>query len=109
MRAKRVGADTFECPLIFACQIIDMRVGLRLERAFRENSAGRWARRRRRGQCGLLRNAPKARCCKLSYPTALKSPGCTSSAAAIASTGMWALPYSAMRSIWRGVCFVFIR
>ena len=37
--------------------------------------------------------------------TALKSPGCTSSAAAIASTGMWALPYSAMRSIWRGVCF----
>ena len=68
IRAKHVGADTFECSLIFACQIIDMRVGLRLERAFRENPARPMARCRRHGQCGLLRNAPKARCCKLSYP-----------------------------------------
>jgi hypothetical protein len=39
MRAKRVGADTFECPLIFACQIIDMRVGLRLKHSLRDNPA----------------------------------------------------------------------
>jgi len=39
MRAKRLGAETFECHLIFACQIIDMRVGLRLERSLRENPA----------------------------------------------------------------------
>jgi hypothetical protein len=31
MRAKRVGADTYECSLIFDGQIIDMRVWLRLE------------------------------------------------------------------------------
>jgi hypothetical protein len=67
MRAKRRGAATFECPLIFACQIIDMRVGLRLERAFRENPARSMARCRRRDQCGWLRNAPKARRRKPAY------------------------------------------
>ena len=37
-----------------------------------------------------------------SFPIrALKSSGCTSSAAAVAATGMFAAQYSAIRSIWR--------
>jgi hypothetical protein len=99
MRAKRVGADTFECPLILACQIIDMRVGLRLERAFRENQARPVARRRGRCcRCGWLRNAPKARCCKLWM----------SSAAAVAAKDMLAAQWSAIRSIRRLSGFQFM-
>jgi hypothetical protein len=43
MRAKRPGAGTFECPLIFACQTIDMRVVVlrHLEHALRDDPS-RW-------------------------------------------------------------------
>ena len=62
MRAKRVGADTFECPLIFVCQIIDIRVVVlrHLEHVLRKNPARPMARCRRRGWCGWrgLRRRP---------------------------------------------------